>query len=555
MTRTSPLPARRRRAGLALLMVLGAALAFLALGCSGDTGGPAASRVAPKGCDVCHDRATEGPTGMHASFPCEICHLGDPEGTTVLEAHRGLEMEPGALETADRTCGLCHARAVRHVRGSPMATARGLVAVDRWAFGEIPTPNGDETLPEALAATDATPAQDHLKRLCGGCHLNTRRDNRDDIIATGGSGCGACHTRVSDGNGHSTVQGTVPDARCFGCHSRSSRISLSYRGLAEVSGPPTLDCPADTLLADGRPMCRIPADVHHDAGVACTDCHLHTELMGDGNAYLHAEDAVEITCEACHDPVRPGREHTWWEVRDTVTSAILRLRIQWRPDTEPVRLGRHGTPIWNLRPTRGGTGWTLYRKSDGKPLDVTPTPADPDHTLPGHTRLSCAACHTAAAPTCPTCHTRFDPEGEQWDFGAGRVRSGEWIETHAGMGTAPPSLAIGADGRIRPAIPGMVGTLDARAAGGSLRKIELFSVLDPHNTRKEARTCVDCHTQPDVLIRGTGTRVGARPFNAAERARIAQVGTCLPCHQGEEAFYFDFQATVDRLEPGHPAKR
>jgi hypothetical protein len=489
---------------------------------------------------------------MHASFPCQICHLGDPEGTTVLEAHRGMEMEPGALESADRTCGLCHARVVDQVRRSPMATARGLVAVDRWAFGEIPTPNGDETLPEALAATDPTPAQDHLQRLCGGCHLNTRRDNRDDIIATGGSGCGACHTQVSDGNGHSTVQGSVPDERCFGCHSRSSRISLTYQGLAEVDGPPAGACPPDTLLADDRAMCRIPADIHHDAGVACTDCHLHTELMGDGHAYRHAEDAVEITCEACHDPVRPGREHTWWEVRDSVTYAILRLRIQWRPDDEPVRLGRHGTPIWNLRPTRGGTGWTLYRKSDGQAIPVTPTPADANHTLPGHERLSCAACHTAAAPTCPTCHTRFDPQGEQWDFGAGRVEPGAWIETHQGVGPAEPGLAIGADGRIRPAIPGMVGTLDARAAGGSRRELKLFSVLDPHNTRREARTCVDCHTRPEVLIRGTGTRVGARPFDASERARIARVGACLECHEGEEAFYFNYRAILPFLEPGHP---
>lgn len=540
----------RRRA----LSTWGTVFALLALsGCARD--GSRTAVATPTGCDVCHDRATEGPTGMHASFPCQLCHLGNTEGTDVLTAHQGMEMEPGALETADRTCGLCHAMVVDHVKKSPMATARGLVAVDRWAFGEIPTPNGHETLLEAITAPNPTPAQDHLSRLCSGCHLNTRKDNRDDIIAKGGSGCGACHTEVTDGNGHSTVEGTVPDSRCFGCHSRSSRISLSYQGLAEVAGPQAAACAADTVLADERVMCRIPPDIHHESGVGCTDCHMHTELMGDGKTYLHAEDAVEITCRACHDPVKRGAERTWWDVRDTVTSALLRLRTEWRPDNEPVRLGRHGTPIWNLRPTPGGTGWTLYRKSDLKPIDVTPTPVDANHDMPGHERLSCASCHTAAAPTCPTCHTRFDPRGEQWDFGAGEVRSGAWIETHEGVGSAPPGLALGADGRIRPAVPGMVGTLDARAAGGTVRKIDLFSVLDPHSTRKESRTCEDCHSHPEILMTGTGTRVGARAFNAAERNRILRVGACLECHQGDEPWWMDYKGALARLEPGHPAKR
>ncbi len=543
------------RVGVGMILGVGAVALFVFVHHSPAPPARGGPTFPPVGCDACHERATEGPTGMHAMFPCQICHLGDPTATNAVEAHSGMELEPGALETVDSICGLCHAREVERVRRAPMATARGLVAVDRWAFGEFPTPNGDETIRDVLAETHPTPAEDHLRRLCAGCHLNTRSDNRDDAIETGGSGCGACHTEVMPGGRHSSVDGHVPDQRCFGCHSRSARLSLSYRGLAEVSGAPAQACASDTVLADGRTMCRIPADVHHDAGVGCTDCHLHTELMGDGHTYRHAEDAVEIRCQSCHEPVRPGLEVAWWEVQDSVTSALLRLRIQWRPDDEPVRLGRYGTPIWNLRPTRGGAGWTLFRKSDGKPLEVTPTPADANHELPGHERLSCAACHTPAAPTCPTCHTRFEPGGEQWDFGAGGVRPGAWIETHEGMGSAPPLLAIGADGRIRPAIPGMVGTLDARAAGGPRRRLDFFSVLDPHDTRKESRTCVDCHTRPEIFANGQGTRVGARPLNQAERARVLRVGECLECHPGTEAFYLDYRAALAKLEPGHPSGR
>ncbi len=543
------------RVGTGVLVVAVGAGAFLLAHRAPSPSSGGAPTFPPIGCDACHDRAEEGPTGMHALFPCQICHLGNPKATNAVEAHRGMELEPGALETVDSTCGLCHAGEVRSVRRAPMATARGLVAVDRWAFGEIPTPNGNETIQDVLAATHPTPAEDHLRRLCLGCHLNTRSDNRDDAIEKGGSGCGACHTDVKPDGRHSTVDGHVPDSRCFSCHSRSARISLSYRGLAEVSGAPEEACASDTVLADGRTMCRIPADVHHEAGVGCTDCHLHSELMGDGHTYRHAEDAVEISCRTCHDPLIPGAEAEWWQVRDTVTTALLRLHVQWRPEDEPVRLGRYGTPVWNLRPTPGGTGWTLYLKSDGKALEVTPTPVDANHEMPGHERLSCSACHTLAAPTCPTCHTRFDPRSEQWDFGTGGVRPGAWIETHRGMGSAPPMLAVGADGRIRPAIPGMVGTVDARAAGGSLRRLDFFSILDPHDTRKESRTCVDCHTRPEVFVNGQGTRVGSRPLSREARARVARVGRCLKCHEGTEPFYLHFRVALEKLEPGHPRRR
>lgn len=511
------------------------------------------------GCLRCHDIAAEGPAGLHASFPCESCHLGDPEGTTVLTGHDGMVLESGALDVVDRTCGLCHMREVDRVRTSPMATARGLVSVNRWAFGEIPTPDDSATVMDVLALEDPTPAQDHLRRLCLGCHLNTRRDNRDDAIHPGeGSGCSACHTGPKTGEAHSSLGGEVPDQRCFGCHSRSARISLTYQGLAEVSGPWEEACPETSFLPDGRTVCAIPADVHHEAGMACTDCHLHTELMGDGETYLHEGDAVELTCAACHGP--DPDERVWNEVQDSITDVLLHVNIEWRPDDEAVRVGRRGTPIWNLRPRGDSVApwmqrpWVLTAKSDGRPMPVTQTPRDLAHTLTGHERLSCASCHAATAPTCPTCHTTFDADDTQWDFAAGAVTPGRWIETNEGMGFEVPGLALGPDGRIRPAVPGMTGTLDARNAGGSLAEIHLFSVLDPHNTVKEGRPCASCHVEAPQALEvvypsGTGTRVGARGLNAAERSRVARVAPCLECHDGTQAWFDSFALLVPEDGP------
>ncbi|MFQ5537781.1 MAG: hypothetical protein ACE5GJ_10045 [Gemmatimonadota bacterium] len=425
---------------------------------------------------------------------------------------------------AEQTCGVCHAREVARVARAPMATLRGLIAVDLWAFGEQEFPDGEETVEAILNDEYPTLARDHLRRLCLGCHLRTRRGNRDDAIPPdAGSGCGACHTaaRPAGGEeGHSDVIGVPDDGRCFGCHSRSGRISLTDQGLAEVSGPWAEACRDRSSLADGRGVCRIPADVHQEAGMGCVDCHLHTELMGDSASYAHQEEAVEITCELCHGPVPYGAERTWFDVWDPVTQALLRLRNASRFDTEAVRVTKRGTPVWNLRPGRGASAgtWVLERKRDpGVVLPVTPTPEDVTHRVWGHERVSCAACHAAAAPTCPTCHTSFDATGEQWDFGAGGMRPGMWVETSRGVGFAPPRMAVGGDGRIRPAIPGMTAELDARAAGGPRRHVQLFSVLDPHNTRRAARECASCHGDPGVFMEGSGTRRGARSLTAPAR--------------------------------------
>ncbi len=509
-----------------------------------------------------------------------------------------MEPEPGALRTVARTCGRCHARETERVRTSLMATARGIVAVDRWAFGETSTPDGDETIADTLATPDPTPSRDHLRRLCAGCHLGTTRDNRDDAIVEGGSGCSACHapTRPPLPDGatllrHPPVDSRVDDRRCLGCHSRSGRISLGYQGLFETSGTGIDACPeADrVLLHDGRSGCRAPADVHQRAGLACIDCHLHTELMGDGTAWRHEEEATEVRCESCHgspsapDPLAATK--TWGAVTDVITRDILRQRKQTRAPDEPVRTGVRGTPLWNLRATP--PGWTLSGKLDGRPHSVRPTPHDLDHTRPGHERLDCAMCHDVWAPRCPTCHTTFKADETQWDFSAGKDAPGRWHEQNEGMGVAPPTLGVDAAGRIGPTMPGMIATLDLTPA----RSLRLHAAIVPHTTQREARTCLSCHadalalglgeghldltgdavrftpTRPDpaspehaldrwvslfAAIPGATTRTGGRSLDAAEQRRVLTVGACLACHAPADRLWSAaFAPQLDRLARGN----
>lgn len=594
-----------RTRSLVALILLALAGLLAALGREGQREarlgrGPGRAGGTVERCVTCHVRPEEDPGGAHAraAVGCSSCHLGNELAFDKKRAHAGMEPEPGALRTVSRTCGRagCHVREAQRVSTSLMARASGIVSVNRWAFGEIPEPRGTASMVETLAKAVPSPAERHLGKLCAGCHLHTLRENRDDAIHGNGSGCSSCHVaRRLPGavpRPHPAVDARVTDDRCLGCHSRSGRIALTYEGLYEVEKDQAGACgDAATTLHDGRPACRADADVHRLAGLSCIDCHLHTDLMGDGRAWEHEEDQVEITCEACHGPVRGGSrgaETTWGEVTDPISRDLLRQRGETRPPEERVRLGRRGTPVWNLRPA--GSGWVTLRKGQGVALATRQTPIDANHVLPGHERLTCSSCHAAWAPTCSTCHTRFETDGTQWDFARSAETAGRWVETSDGYAARPPALAVRADGRVAPAMPGMVMDLDATAAGGPRASRRLYSSFDPHSTGKKARTCESCHLSPWALGLGTGTlalpgsrpafqpatpapdeprmasdawthldaerpgvgtRVGLRSLDASELRRTLAVGACVSCHKDvRDPVWKDFAASKARLTKG-----
>ena len=562
-------------------------------------------------CRVCHDDDHASPGGAHAAdlVGCSPCHLGNPLAFDADRAHAGMEPEPGALDTVRQTCGQtgCHPREADRIATSLMATGSGIIAVNRWVQGEIPTPDGAETMSALLAKTDPSPAERHLRKLCAGCHLYARRDNRDDAIIDAGVGCSACHLgsqpqrSLLDAPPHPPVDSKITDRRCLGCHSRSGRIALSYQGLAERAAGAETPCAAPTVLHDGRPACRIEADIHHDRGLACIDCHVHTELMGDGLRHAHKEDAVEISCESCHGPVAAASTDRWSQIsaaRFAITADLLRLRAQSPAPEAAVRRGRRGTPLWNLHATP--TGWQLRSKLTGALHPVPQTPTDANHRLSGHARLTCAACHAAWAPICADCHTDYRPDGRQWDFGVAHETAGEWRERAQHSAWGSPSLAVTAEDRIVPAIPGMVATFEmpeespaASSAGGTIRHVRLYAAIHPHTTRKSARSCASCHRSSTALGLGTGqldlplngparflpadpdprqpalardawtqlgaispapgTRVGLRSLDAAEQRRILNVGRCVTCHdRAADPIYAPFARALTTAGPCMP---
>ena len=147
----------------------------------------------------------------------------------------GLKLFPGRMASLDRTCGRsgCHEVQVQRVRTSVMHTVDGMLETTRRIFGEE-QPMDHHHL-ELSKRLDQTGADSYLRKLCVSCHLGNERRKHGQSLKDRGGGCVACHLEYpqqSEKIDHPRLTVEVDNRRCFGCHSRSGRISLNYLGLA-----------------------------------------------------------------------------------------------------------------------------------------------------------------------------------------------------------------------------------------------------------------------------------------------------------------------------------
>src|SRR5210317_378580 len=251
-------------------------------------------------CIQCHAGKRAGFVEGHAfgADNCVICHGGDSSATTERSSHDGMTGFPGLLDNAQRSCGDCHADKVSSVSNSLMHTGRGMVSVTR----EIVDGRSGDAASANLQSLGHGPADSMLRKLCSSCHLGQSKSAHElDPVRDRGGFCLACHINAYPEDAHPALSTKVSDARCFGCHSRSARISLSYSGLAEID-PATAGRRETVLrLSDGRRVERKPADVHSTSGMNCISCHKGSALMaGAGNA-VHQRDAVATRCVDCYE--------------------------------------------------------------------------------------------------------------------------------------------------------------------------------------------------------------------------------------------------------------
>jgi len=470
-----------------------ACLLVVMLSTSGVAAAKDADSDAGKGCLDCHADKQQGFAGPHAfgSHACVTCHAGNERAAARDVAHNGLIAFPGKLDNAGQACGTCHADRVSGVTHNLMHTGHGIVATTRRLIeGEAGPPASRN-----LQSLGHDVADSMLRKLCASCHLGQEKtEHRLDVTRDRGGGCLACHINDYPDEGHPALTAKVSDARCFGCHSRSGRISLSYAGFAEV-----IDATDDTRrLADGRHVERQPADVHYLAGMSCIDCHTSVGLMGDAGEATHQRQAVDIECADCHDNREPRLGLADWPAG--LRGMARHLAFEADDASRFLATRRNGTPLWNIE-LRADGAW-LHTKLTGRTLRI-PAPQPADHAQNGeHDRLTCAACHSQWVPQCFGCHMAFDPESSQWDHVEQAVTPGRWSEERADVRNGPGALGVNEKGRIEPFVPGMIMTLTHPELDDE-RFLRVFAPLSPHTTGP-SRSCESCHRSSVAVGLGEG---------------------------------------------------
>jgi hypothetical protein len=550
-----------------------------------------------EGCLLCHNNVK----GMEEShnpdkIGCYSCHLGNRLTKDISEAHKNMVLIPGNNSNAIKTCGVpgCHPQMIPRIQNSIMNTMNGVVSVDKWVFGESKTP----TFKFPVDSISFSPADTHLRNLCASCHLSNEKAKPGPIneLSRGG-GCLACHLNYSTQaikelqnyikvkKGfmfHPQLSIKVTDDHCFGCHSRSGRISLSYEGWHETlyKSEDIKGEPGFRILDDGRVVTKIKADIHSEKGMLCIDCHSSYELMGDGSYSMHKEEQVKIQCIDCHFTSEPVTEK--YSSFDFESGKIVELNKSINNERNYITISKNNFPLVNSYYDNGKA--FLIKKSSGQ-ISEMKSPSSVCTAGTVHKNLSCNSCHSSWSPQCIGCHTEYDKNGSMFDLLSGKEAKGEWIEHFRDFLSEPAVLGvreINENGRVKNAIeefiPGMVLTIDKNILSESKPIFKrLFAPGFSHTIRKESRSCISCHNNALAIGYGRGkleykisgnsgkwvftpaypkskfdglpedawigflkdrgynstTRDNTRPFTIEEQRRILTAGTCLTCHSSD----------------------
>lgn len=554
-------------------------------------------------CLYCHsDMKGFSPSHSPEAVGCTSCHLGNPFSLNKSAAHYGMIKIPGNLEQAKLTCGnpSCHPTLPSKVNNTIMTTMSGIISVDRFTFGQSDSLNQIHRIENIRYSA----ADTHLRNLCASCHIGKVKTKYGPITQLSrGGGCNACHLnydkksekqlmQIANFNSnkidsvkikfHPELSLNITDLHCFGCHSRSGRISTNYEGWYEtqLSKNSVKKDSTYRILEDGRVFKYLQDDIHHQKGLECIDCHNSYETMGNGTLYAHEEEQTIIQCKDCHFNGEP--KTISYDKFDSETQKIARLRKFDKRKRRYLVTAKDGIPLVNTYVENNGKAF-LIGKNTKKEFPLKP----PDFICTegsAHKNLTCNSCHTSWAPQCVTCHTDYDPSKIGIDHLTGRKTNGKWVESAGGFFAGPPTLGVVVKQNekrkeevIDTFIPGMILTIDKSKFSSSKDSVifkRLFAPTVPHTTMKQGRSCKSCHNNPlaigygrgkliyqikgkwghwefkpefvnikydglpqdawigflDSTKQGRSTRTDARSFNINEQRKILTVGACLTCH-------------------------
>ena len=553
-------------------------------------------------CLECHTAVT-GFSESHnpTQIGCSACHLGNPNSFDKDSAHENMVLIPGNLQNAKETCGTvsCHPGIAERVDSSVMSTMSGIVSVNKFVFEETKEPTGKFH----IRKIGNTSAESHLRNLCASCHLGNEKIELGPVTElTRGGGCNACHLNYSsealvelekydslkEANPdsvfikfHPSLSIKVTNSHCFGCHSRSGRISTNYEGWHEtdLTEEETMGKAGYKKLEDGRIFRFVQPDIHFEKGLACIDCHTSYEIMGDGQSYEHKEQQLQVSCNDCHFRGEPQTVSA--EDLDYESKKIAELSGTFGKGKRYLKIKNSGRPLVNTFINISGKP-QLVTKLTNDTLDLIPP--NFECTVNVHKNIACQTCHTSWAPQCIGCHTTFEPETEGYDLLENKTTQGSWVEFHGEYLAEFPVLGVkekSGEREIVTFIPGMILSIDKSKFTGKRNDLifkRLFAPTFSHTINKKAADCITCHNNPLTIGYGRGelkfignsgsgywsftpkyskseydglpedawigflkepgkksaTRENLRPFSISEQKKILSVGACLTCHANDK---------------------
>ncbi len=538
---------------------------------------------------------------------CVDCHGGNPKEEEKDASHRFMygPKNPADPRFWEQTCGKCHPYQLTRVQAGLMYTNTGMIKniQETWEGddGNLYSTRTGNVFSATGQLRDIKNVS-HLNNLsgelyrkfCSQCHL-AREANRK-YSTSHSSGCAACHFPYNETATYQgedpTVKGKWPHSAdhklealpgndvCFRCHNRSGRIALSYQGLYDGNNsmvPTKNGLPGPKIISGARNVTHITADVHFEKGMDCIDCHTSRDVMGDSYAYENMYDQTEIGCEDCHGSAtqHPLSEEIARE-NDEAVRESKNYQQQMHPGMKMLvtRKGRKYSNVFY----NSGTVMVLGKRS-GKLFQCPVITGTPEHTIVGHERMECFACHSRSVPQCFGCHTKYDRTRLGKDYIKNRSTPGKFSETEDHRRLYPFPLALNQRGKISPVTPGCQTFVTVINDKGQIAKNEYvsryngknqlrFAPFYSHNTGKKTVGCAECHGNPAFLgfgqhvvennnLRGTLnceaskgkpldgflrmqagrisafsaiTRKNSRPFSGSEVKKILAVSQCLVCH-------------------------
>ncbi len=455
---------------------------------------PFGGNLPPERCLTCH-LGIEDISASHPNdvFGCVICHGGAGLDLSVRGAHRGLRgaKNPASLDFAAASCGTpkigvgrCHTgnddpllNRADSVPRSLMASNAGIIGILRFQWGIEASSHSKyaiKAISDGIASLAPIPeeisphgkvrlAESHFRKFCATCHLWTSRPQGKLARL---DGCPACHASYNEAGayvggdatikrnepGHTalhTLSSRIHTDRCRACHNRSARIGLNYQGEMESSqyGTPFVNGGLNDQEVDGRFFWNLVPDIHHEKGMACIDCHTGQDTMGDGKIHLFMKDQVEIRCEDCHGTFTKPPASMVVNKDDTLSQTLIMTGSLKTKEGDIVILTSKGLPLPHVRLTE--KGYALTDKLTGKehPISILTTKKGP-HSIRGHERLECDACHSAWSPQCYGCHQVLDLSAKGRDHLGKSVTKGRWAEGRTYFRYERNILGINSRGKV-----------------------------------------------------------------------------------------------------------